>query len=372
MPYYQKGKVSTRRLWVVAIFAAVLLSGIECFKKQKEDQVFQQKLSAARLMKHGLDVIKSERLKRGINIDRESDPNETGIIGADYTDLTSSLGSLSSKRTSANPNFAAVVVEMLSEAGIKPGDGVAISFSGSFPALNIAVLSAVKVLKLNPAVISSLGSSMYGANHPALTWLDMEKILKHLDVFPYPSLAASLGGIVDTGGGLDGTGIELGMESIRRNEVRFIEEHGVKTIRNDIEKRMDIYNGYFSGKKPAAYINVGGSLAVMGNCPEAYSLSTGLLQKVPRSNHPERGVIFRMGEEGIPVIHLLDIKKIAVQYGLPVDPVPLPEIPSGSVMEQSEYRRPLAASALVFLIIAICTKKGARARSKENMGEFRG
>ena len=142
----------------------------------------------------------------GIPVDRRLDTNDTGLIGVEYTDITTTLGSLAAKRTSTNPAFAAVVVDMLDRAGVRRGDAVAVSFSGSFPALNIAVLSAARALDLRPVIISSVGSSTYGANQPEMTWLDMERVLAEAGLFPYRSIAASLGGIAGSRGrpGRDG------------------------------------------------------------------------------------------------------------------------------------------------------------------------
>lgn len=360
MIYYRKGKTSTAALLIIAVCAALLLAGVEYLKEIQKDPLFSDKLAAAKMMQKAIGVIKKEGLQMGIAIDRQLDPNETGIIGAEYTGLTTTLGSLSAKRTSTNPNFAGVIVEMLLKAGAKMEDAVAISFSGSFPALNIAVLSAVYVLKLKPVIISSVGASMYGANHPQLTWLDMELILKKNGIFPYISEAASLGGITETKGGLNGKGIGVGLEAIRRNGVSYLDEKGKKTLKDDIERRLAIYDKALGGRKPAIFINIGGTLTSLGNCPEAYSLSTGLISKVPSSNHPERGIIFRMSERGIPIIHLLDIKKIARRYGLPVDPIPVPGIPSGAIMKPQHYSRPVAVCGLLLLCLimaALCNNK---------------
>ena len=285
---YKKHNINPLKLLVVAVCATALMIGVESSKKFQKDPLLDFKLTAARLMKKAMDVIKKERYQMGLTIERKDDPNETGLIGKDYTDLTTTLGSLSSKRTSTNPNFTGILVEMLFQAGVKEEDGVAISLSGSFPALNIALLSAVYALKLKPVIISSVGASTYGANEPQLTWLDMERILRENEIFPYISEAASLGGLVETKGGLDGTGIEMGLKAIRRNGTPYLDEQGDKTLEEDIERRLAIYKRALGGKKPAVFINIGGTLTSLGNCPEAYALFTGLLSKVPFSNHPQR------------------------------------------------------------------------------------
>ena len=90
--------------------------------------------------------------------------------------MTSLPGHLGSKQTSINPNFAAVVVGMLKDAGVQEGDCVAVGCTGSFPAMNVAVYSALETLRARPIVICSAGSSQYGANTPDLLWIDMERL----------------------------------------------------------------------------------------------------------------------------------------------------------------------------------------------------
>ncbi len=144
-------------------------------------------------MLESMACIRAAREAMGIGVDLNLDPNNTGLIGMEYTDLTSTLGSLSAKRTSLNPQFAGLVLSLMRQAGAKRGDRVAISFSGSFPALNRAVLAACAELGLNPTIICSVGASAYGANIPGLTWLDMERILFEKGKIGYRSAFASIG-----------------------------------------------------------------------------------------------------------------------------------------------------------------------------------
>ena len=56
--------------------------------------------------------------------------------------FVTNTGSLEAKRTTLNPNWAAVVVQLLFDAGVERGGTIAIGVSGSFPALNLAAFSA--------------------------------------------------------------------------------------------------------------------------------------------------------------------------------------------------------------------------------------
>lgn len=353
MSYYRIDMAKTIKIFLITICALLVILFLELSKQITEDPNIEYKLAAVFQMQKAIDAIKAERLENGIEINSGDDPNETGIIGADYTDLTTSLGDLSAKRTAANPNFGGVVVDMLFEAGVKIGDEVAINLSGSFPSLNIAVLSAVQSMGLKPMIISSVGASMYGANLPELTWLDMERILRERRIFPYKSIAAALGGIVETKGGIGGTGIKAAKKAIKRNQVPFLEEKGPKSLESDIQRRLAIFHRNLSGGKLAAFINSGGAAVAFGNIPQASGLSSGLLKSVPIATNPQRGLIFRMAEKGVPVIHLLNVKALARDYGLPVDPFPLPRLPSGKIMKPQKYSRVIALSGLCLLSIMI-------------------
>lgn len=253
------------------------------------------------------------RLEKGIPIDSSLDPNGTGLIGCEYSDITSTVGDLKAKQLSVNPAFSALITTWLYEAGVRQGDSVAVSFSGSFPALNIATLCALDALGANGVVFSSVGASVYGANIPGFSWLDMEKHLKDKGLITNHTRFASLGGIADTEGGIDGTGITIAEKSISENGARYIREGTPKSVVRDTKRRMQLY---FSEGMPKAFVNVGGNITSLGWIPEAALLANGPLNldRIPSVTSSARGTIFRMAEKGIPVIHILNIKRLSNRY----------------------------------------------------------
>jgi poly-gamma-glutamate system protein len=61
-------------------------------------------------------------------------------------------------------------------------------------------------------------------------------------------------------------------------------------------------------------------------------LPNGLVRSVPvRPAGPTRGLAFEFLSRGVPVIHLLHVKGLARDHGLPFDPVPFPPIGEGPV-----------------------------------------
>ena len=200
--YWRPGKVSRRIHLFIALVAALGLLGVEVLKTKTQQEHYKEKMKAARLMRDAMNAVRDYRVSNLGALDLEVDPLGSGMIGALISPITSNTGSLEAKQTTVNPNWAAVMVHLMKRAGVRKGDTVAVGFSGSFPALNIAVLAAAQALEVKPVAISSASASMWGANDPKLTWLHMEKILRDRHILPYRSVAASLGGQGDRGLGL--------------------------------------------------------------------------------------------------------------------------------------------------------------------------
>ena len=178
--YWRPRAVSRPALLLIAMISIAGLLMVERWKVSEDQPYFEEKIKAANLAADAFEAIRAERVKLGPPIDKVNDPADTGIIGLAMSPVTSVLGHLSAKQTSTNPNFAAVLVEMLKEAGVEQGDVVAVGVSGSFPALNICTYAALESLGAKPLVISSASASQWGANVPQLMWPDMELSLIHI------------------------------------------------------------------------------------------------------------------------------------------------------------------------------------------------
>lgn len=337
-------------LGVLSLLALLAFIAVENSKVDAKQDWYKDKLEAAELYQLAASQLKNYRLENGVFIDVINDPNQTALIGQEYTMVTTDRGSIESKLSTTNPNFAAVIVQLLKDAGLEEQDHVAIAMTGSFPGLNIAVISALQTLKMKPITISSVGSSNFGANDPYFTWLDMENVLFNTGIFRHKSVAASIGGGFDIGRGLSPEGRDLIVEAIHRNEVEFIDE---KHLENSIQRRMDIYNHYSDGKPIKAFINIGGGIASLGNTINGKLIPPGLTELLPMRNFPVRGVIIQMGQMEIPIIHLLNISKLTEKFGLPNSPVPLPEPGEGGIFVQKKYNIWVTAMATLILVIII-------------------
>lgn len=337
-------------LSVLSLLALMAFLAVEFGKIDVKLKWYNEKLEASRLAQEASNYLKEFRLSKGIFVDAINDPNETALIGQDITPITTDRGYIEAKLTSTNPNFAAVIVEMLKEAGLEKNDYVAIAFTGSLPGLNIAVLAAVQTLQLKPIIITSVGASNWGANDPYYTWLDMERLLYDKKIFTNKSVAASIGGGLDIGRGLSPEGRQLITDAVKRNNVEFINE---EYLENSIIKRMELYQRFSEKGKLKAFINVGGGISSLGSTENVKFIPTGLSMSLPMMNYPLRGVLIRMAEESIPVIHLLNINQLAIKYGLPISPSPLPLPGEGEIFIQKRYSVTLSIIATLFLSFSV-------------------
>ncbi len=339
-------------LGLILLASTLSFFSVENSKVKVKQRWYSEKLRAATLTVDAMGYLKDYRLKNGIFIDVVNDPNETGIIGQEYTMITTDRGYIDAKLSTTNPNFAAAIVDMLKEAGLKKNDNVAIACTGSFPALNIAMLAAAEVLELKPIIITSIGASNFGANDPYFTWLDMEQYLYSKGVFKNRSIAASIGGGSDRGRGLSPEGRNLIINTIKRNKVEFINEY---YLDNSIERRMKIYSEKSKGDEIKAYINIGGGIASLGSSINGKIIASGLTKILDLQNFPVRGVIVKMAQKNIPIIHLLNISNILDKYKLPSAPVPLPEPGEGEIFFQLKYNVLLTSIITLIMLILVGT-----------------
>ena len=283
---------------------------------------------ASSLMARETAALAHCRTVRGLLIDPAADPNGTGFIGLEQSAIPTSLGSLEAKRTTTNPDFAALAVSLLHECGARRGDAVAIGASSSFPALIVAMLAAAKAMGVEPLVISSLGASEYGANVPGFNWMDMEDCLRAAGVLDIRPIARAVGGEEDVGRDMDTEGRALLGSRIRSGGLPFIEE---PDLERNVARRMELYRRSAGGKSIKAFVNIGGSFANIGTDAEVLKLRPGLARGVFIPPPARRGVIQAMAAAGVPVIHFLNVKGLCERYGLPWDPRPLPAPGTGPI-----------------------------------------
>lgn len=316
------------RLYVLSGLCLIGFLVFKIISGGEDPAVRSQARRASQLMAGATAAIRDCRLQKGIPIDPKTDPNRTGLIGLPTSSITTSLGILEAKRTTTNPAFAGLVVRLLHRAGVRPGDAVAVGASSSFPALILAVLSACRAMEAEPLVISSLGSSEWGANIPEFSWLDMMDCLNATGILTVHPLAFSIGGDEDRGKDMSPDGRALLLRETGTRRLSLLEEPDLAAT---VAARMRLYDEKTAGRAIKAFINIGGSWVNLGTDSKVLGVKPGLNMRggtaeIASFPPPERsGMIFAMARRGVPVIHLLFIRGLCRDYGLPWDPQPLPK-----------------------------------------------
>lgn len=363
-------KPARAALWILAalLSAAALLmeSRITAYAPSPH---YPEMTRAAGIMTEALDRVRDARIAGGIGIDPLRDPNRTGLIGLEYSEITTTLGDLEAKRTSTSPDMAALAVLLLREAGVERGDAIAIGASGSFPGLVLAVLSAARALDLDTALVLSLGASSWGANVPGFSYLRVHEAA--LPVLGYGIRAVSLGGGGDSGEDMQPEGRRLLAREAERSGLRFI---GARSLEDSIAERLALYDAFLDGRPCAAFVSIGGASANVGEEAQALEFTPGI--NTAGSLPPEaQGVAFSMAARGVPVIHLLNLRALARDYGAPWDPVPFPGIGESRVYriyDQTLYRRRLGIlTALYAAGLGALGAAGAvfRRRTERNLAD---
>jgi len=314
----------TRRLVLAAIVSLAAWVGLERLSPRPLVTWSAEMREAAGRMREAIDVIADYHDTAGLAIDAGLDPNRTGLIGPEYTELFTTLGQLDAKRTTTNPDVAGLMVSLLDRAGVARGDTIAVGASASFPALVIATLTAAEAVGARPVVIISLGSSSFGATWPELDLLRLYRLLLAAGVIATPPSAISLGGEGDVGADFDPAFRQALVERVRGSDVPLVEE---TALRENVARRMAIYlrAGEAGARPVAAFVNIGGNEANLGTSPMILGVAPGLNEGLPLPAEAQRGVLYEMAARGVPVIHLLHMQGLARNHGLPWDPVPLPE-----------------------------------------------
>ena len=216
--------------------------------------------------------------------------------------------------------------------------------------LVLATLCAGKALGLVPVLIYSLGASQWGANEPTFTWLEMERCLLDRKILPYRVAALSLGGDTDRA-------TELSPATAASMQAR-AEATGALVVESpdlveNVRQRMAIYREEARAARIAAFVNVGGTWANLGTDPAVLDLEPGLNRVTSIPEPSRRGVLYEMAKDGIPIIHLLNLKGLVTRYGLPWDPIPLSSPGDGGIYHETSGvgAWPLAISATYLALI---------------------
>lgn len=309
------------------VLAAGLVAGLCSLRFSDLPERGVMEKSFHRMQRAG-ESLKTYAENQGIGLEAE-DLEGTYLIGPEFSPLVTTMGYPDVKRTTLSPDSAALMVRLFTEAGLRKGDVVGVGTSGSFPGYLVAALCAAEEMGLEVRLVASLGASMYGATRPELSILTILSLLRQ-DGFHFEVVAVSPGGDGDQGKGAfeglvyDGTG-QLSRSLLHASGFPVLDE---KDLESNIRKRKALLG------RIACFVNIGGAEPNVGKGAEILGLAPGLVSR--RRNLPlqaDRGLVFAYLAEGVPVVNLLQVRKLASRYGIPFDPSPLPSEPSGPLYQ---------------------------------------
>lgn len=335
---FPKGGQDKNREAILILFGLSLLFFLLAkYIPERETEDKREMTEASKIMKQAIEALRECQKEKQILVDKKRDPDQTGLIGLEFSSITTSLGNLEAKRTTTNPNFAGLVVFLLKEAGVREGETIAVGASSSFPALIVAVFSVAKAMHLRPLVISSLGASQWGANREDFHWLRMHECLLKHRIFDVKPIALSLGGERDRGEDMRPEGRSFLKDEIRESGIFYVDE---PNLERNVALRMKLYEEQAGRNEIKAFINIGGSWSNMGTDSEVLKLKPGLV-RIDYTPPPEkRGVLYAMAARKVPVIHLLYIKGLVHRYGLPWDFFALPRPGEGKIYQMAIKKQP--------------------------------
>ncbi|WP_297598955.1 poly-gamma-glutamate system protein [uncultured Cetobacterium sp.] len=275
------------KLCLSSLVILILFFTAENIKRDKHSYYNEMKKAQKKMTILSKEVLK-EKKNRGIEIDRKIDLNRSGLLGEEFTGITTTLGDLDSKRASTNPDFAAYFVKKFKEKNLEKGDLVYVNMSSSFPGLNLSIISALDILELDGIIVNSIGSSMYGANNEEFTFLEMGHFLKEKKMIQNEIKAYSLGGDGDLGKNFDE---DIKIEIEKRIEDFKIEKIKIEDFKLNLENRIKFYNSFGRAKY---FVNIGGNFF-----------------------HAQLETYYK--NKNIPVLSMLNIKQIASDNGISID-----------------------------------------------------
>lgn len=351
------------RFWLLAAIIVLLAGCILTYTtRHEEDNPYKDlQVEAATIMRDAEAYMKEEILERGIAIEAE-DLNQTGLLGPEFTQLTTTPGNIDAKRTSLSPDFAALLVRYYVQAGLEEGDVIAIGSSGSFPGLLVASLAAGQAMGLEMRVIASLGASMHGATRPEYNIFDFINAMDEGGFADFDLVGVSAGGPNDQGGGLmDGIlwfdTAQLSLDLCAETGAHLIYHD---SLEDSIQERLELY-----GDDVDLFVSIGGASPNCGTSSYTLNFPNGLVTNPPTiPTTPERGLNYEYAARGVPVVNLLNVRGLANDNGMTYDPVPFDEIGESGVYKETEYNIWIVVVTLAaaFAILIIGWKRGREAR----------
>ncbi len=316
----KRHKLTNPEMIGLGIVGALCIAASVFTLKTAPAKNYEIKMEAATQTREAYREVKTYRQSLGIEIDNVDDLTESGLLGVESSPITTVRGNLESKLTSINPNWAAYIVDLLDQTGVKKGDAVLIGLTGSFPALDIATIIAIQCYGAKPVWIASEGSSSYGANIPGLTWMSIENLLVSKGFLKDHAIAAAVGGGSNVGGGLALDAREILKANIIGSGVTLVDTLPLTAA---IAQEEVLFENATKGMRVPLFINIGGGISNLGTSGAQAIFTPGIQKQesiLELEKEPFPGNMTNYLKKGLSVIDLRDIPALARMADLPLAP----------------------------------------------------
>ena len=193
----------------------------------------------------------------------------------------------------------------------------------------------------------------------------MESILFNKGLINSRSVAASVGGRNDMGRLLSPAGREIIISNIENYNIPLIRKN---RLADNIDERMKLFESFNKITNYSAMINVGGGVASLGTSFNSKLLPAGIINRSDVVNISIRdggieGVLAKFAKKNVPVLHVLNIKSLTEQLGMPFAPIPIPEVGSGVLYAEEKYNI-LIATVCLFIVCGLVFGVGYQSKQK--------
>lgn len=241
----------------------------------------------------------------GLSLDENTDTYHSGFIGVEYSEVTTTMGSLPAKQCSTDPLWGVQFVRWFGELGLTRGDRVLVSASSSFPGMVYSCLAACESLGLEVDFLLSLGASTWGANRPELNFSGMLEILRRGGYVKTRPSMYTLGGTNENADGMDDEAKRLLQGAVSDSDL----VRGLTLDELVARKSEHLASGV------RVLVNIGGNASSMGTDTMSLNLNPGIVYP-SRKTDGGNGLVGNALRADIPVIHVLNLRGLAENCGI--------------------------------------------------------
>ena len=303
---------------------------------------------AVQIMEDAISTVRLEFREKNINKGEDLDSFGDFLIGPKNSIIQTTSGSYVSKQSTLNPDFAAMIVEMLIELEVDAFDKIAISYTGSYPGANIAVLSALEAMDVQAAIIASCGASEYGATYPQMNWIDIENSLFEKNIISNKSYYASIGGGLDIGTQMQKAGTKVCESSIYSNAIELL---NIIDHNKNVKHRMQFYDNKFHPDDIKLFINVGGGVYSIGDSITRKEIPAGIIYPGDINSTMYATVLGKFLNQDVPIININHIYELTDWYNLPYPPYDNYKYGTGNLFYSKKQYNPKVILFAFFIVL---------------------